>query len=81
MSIEEAIKEIKSLSPSEAAIETLLAAYENTKSDLYEANNCISDLLDIAKKKDAVIDAMAEQLTTPVHNKRWVIEYFEKEVE
>ena len=29
-------------------------------------------------KKDKVIDLMAEQLTTPVHNKQWVIEYFEE---
>ena len=33
------------------------------------------------EKKDKIIEAMAEQLTTPIHNKEWVIEYFTKEVE
>lgn len=58
--VEEAIKEIKSLSPSEAAIEIILAAYKNTKADLYEANNCISDLLDIIKYKEKIIDKMLD---------------------
>lgn len=31
-------------------------------------------------QKDNIIDAMAEQLTTPVHNKQWVIDYFEGKV-
>lgn len=30
--------------------------------------------------KDKVIDLMAEQLTTPVHNKEWVKKYYENEV-
>lgn len=54
-------------------------AYENGKADLYEANKAISNLLDLLKEKENIIDAMAEQLTTPVHNKEWIIEYFEKE--
>ena len=33
------------------------------------------------EKKDKIIEAMAEQLTSPIHNKEWVIEYFKKEVE
>ena len=32
-------------------------------------------------KKDTIIDLMAEQLTTPVHNKNWVIDYFTNKVE
>lgn len=48
------------------------------ESDLYEANNRINDLLDIVKQKDKIIDLMAEQLTTPIHNKEWVIKYFEE---
>lgn len=36
------------------------------------------------EEKDKIIDLMSEQLTTPIHDKRWVKEYFErkaKEVE
>jgi len=32
-------------------------------------------------KLNVIIDLMAEQLTTPVHNKKWVIEYFTNKVE
>lgn len=31
-------------------------------------------------QKDNIIDAIAEQLTTPVHNKQWVMDYFEGKV-
>ena len=45
-----------------------------------------NDLLHIkeSQNKDKIIDLMSEQLTTPIHDKRWVKEYFErkaKEVE
>lgn len=33
------------------------------------------------KKKDKIIALMAEQLTTPIHSKEWVIEYYTKKVE
>ncbi len=33
------------------------------------------------EKKDNIIALMAEQLTTPIHSKEWVIEYYTKEVE
>ena len=36
------------------------------------------------EEKDKIIDLMSEQLTTPIHDKRWAKEYFErkaKEVE
>ena len=35
---------------------------DSVKADLYEANNIISEYIDIVKEKDAVIDDMAEQL-------------------
>ena len=28
--------------------------------------------------KDKQIDLMSEQLTTPIHSKEWVIEYYER---
>lgn len=59
-------------------VKKILYELENTQADLYEANNRINDLLDIAKQKDKEIDKMAEQLTTPIHSKEWVIKYFEE---
>lgn len=39
-----------------------------------------NDLLHIkeSQEKDKQIDLMSEQLTTPIHNKEWVKEYYEK---
>lgn len=51
------------------------------EADLYEANNRINDLLDIAKQKDKIISAMAEDLKTPVNSKEWIIEYYKKRCE
>ena len=62
----------------ETAKDIVLQELKNTQADLYEANNCISDLLDIAKQRDKIIDDMAEHLTTSVHSKEWVIKYFEE---
>ena len=42
------------------AIEELITEYKKTKADLYEANNCISDLLDIIKYKEKIIDKMLD---------------------
>lgn len=33
------------------------------------------------EKKDRIINKMAEQLTTDIHSKEWVINYYEREVE
>jgi len=35
----------------------------------------------IVEKKDKLIDKLAEELTTPLHNKEWVINYFSKLIE
>lgn len=59
------------------AKDVVLQELENTKADLYEANNRITDLLLILG--DRMIKKMAEQLTTPVHDKEWVIKYYERE--
>lgn len=34
-------------------------------------------VLSMLEEKDKQIDLMAEQLTTPIHDKKWVKEYFE----
>ena len=33
------------------------------------------------EKKDKIINLMSKQLTSPIHSKKWVIEYYTKEVE
>ena len=38
-------------------------------------------VLNLLEKKDKIIDLMAEQLTTPVHSKEWVIEHFNQKIE
>lgn len=39
-----------------------------------------NDLLHVkeSQEKDEIIDLMSEQLTTPIHSKEWVKEYYEK---
>lgn len=32
-------------------------------------------------KKDKLINILAEQLTTPIHSKEWVIDYYKREIE
>ena len=44
------------------AIMTIADERDSVKSDLYEANNRINDLLDIVKQKDKEIDLMAQEL-------------------
>ena len=33
------------------------------------------------KKKDKIIDLMSEELTTPIHSKEWVKDYYERKSE
>ena len=92
MSIEEAekvLEELQEVRPEKLngdakrlfqAIMKIADDKEKAQADLYEANKAISNLLDLLKEKENIIDAMAEQLTTPIHNKEWVIKHFEKEV-
>ena len=60
------------------AIMTIADKKDKAEADLYEANKRIDDLLDIEKQKDKIIEDMAEHLTTSIHSKEWVIEYFEE---
>lgn len=86
MSIEEAKEEFDFFNEGDyitremsIAKDVVLQELENTRADLYEANNRIADLLLILGDRDRIIDKMAEQLTTPIHDKEWVIKYYEKE--
>ena len=41
-------------------------------------SKAIEVVLNALKGKDKIIDLMAEQLTTPIHSKEWVKEYYKK---
>lgn len=60
------------------AKDVVLQELENTEVDLYKANKRIADLLLILGDRDRMINKMAEHLTTPMHNKEWVIKYYEE---
>ena len=67
---------------------TIADERDSVKSDLYEANNRINDLLDIVKQKDKEIDLMANEILEQdilnqediehYDNKHEVIKYFEE---
>ena len=68
MSIDEAIDEFDFFNEGDyitrriaTAKDIVLKKLHETESDLYEANNCISDLLDVAKQKDKEIEHWKEQ--------------------
>ena len=46
--------------------------------DLDTDSIAIEKVLTMLKEKDKIIDLMAEQLTTPIHSKEWVKEYYKK---
>lgn len=49
-----------------------------------EAKRLFEAIMKIADDRDKayrIIDKMAEQLTTPIHSKEWVIKHFEEEEE
>lgn len=56
-----------------ADLDTDSIAIETVLSMLEEKDKKISG-------KDKIIDLMAEQLTTPIHDKNWVKEYYERKV-
>lgn len=63
------------------AIENLIQRnkdLEQIEKEHKEENGRLREELD---NKENTINLMAEQLTTPVHNKKWVIEYFTNKYE
>ena len=62
-------------------LQTKQEEIEKKKEDIQR----MQELLDLSDaknvNKDKIINAMAEQLTTPVHSKEWVIDYYTKKVE
>ena len=73
MNIKEAIEYVK------YQIETgnLIKGY----TDIYLFADEVKVVLAELEKKDKVINKMAERLTTDIHSKEWVINYYEREVE
>lgn len=81
--------------PFHKSIETVLAELEKKDRQLEERTNRIRNLerecqkhfdnmmevIQENSKKDKIINLMAEQITTPVHSKEWVMNYFEKKIE
>ena len=57
--------------------EQLEALHEGWKIELEKKDNKIKELESDKEIKDKTIKLMSEHLTTPVHDKKWVIEYFE----
>ena len=45
-----------------------------------KTNKAIETVLSMLEQQDKIIDLMSEQLTTPMHNKEYVKQYFENKV-
>lgn len=63
----------------EQAIEALKKHKEQIDKKYISARNskAIEIVLSMIEEKDKIIDLMSEQLTTPVHDKEYVKQYFE----
>ena len=73
MTYEEAKETIDNMSEEELNEYVFFALKEMTKK--YETAQVEIE------KKDNIIALMAKQLTTPIHSKEWIIEYYTKEVD
>lgn len=66
-------------------IKTQKAEIENKEKQIEKYINMLAtnDMLHVleCEEKDKIVDLMAEQLTTPINDKKWVIEYYTKLVE
>lgn len=64
------------------AIEVLRKHKEIIDKEYFKARNskAIEVVLNALEEKDKIIDLMSEQLTTPIHSKEWVKEYYERKV-
>lgn len=89
----EAIERLKSIDESteeydgnlfKTDFETVLNLIQEQQKDINTYKKTIEDTLKIIEDnemKDKIIDLMSEQLTTPVHSKEWVKEYYERKSE
>ena len=55
---------------------------DKIKQEYDRDTHILQNQLDLADakniEKDKIIDLMSEQLTTPIHNKEWVTEYYKR---
>lgn len=69
----------------EKSLQTQQAEIEKKDKQIEQYQNMLAtnDMLHVleCEKKDKIIDLMSEQLTTPIHSKEWVKEYYERKVE
>lgn len=56
----------------------LQKSVEQIYDDYQDIGKMAFDYSDKLEQKDKTIDLMAEQLTTPIHSKEWVKEYYKK---
>lgn len=70
------LEELKQAEKNEE-IRLLRKAIKELESDNYECNNIIREYIEDWELKTKMIELMAEHLTTPIHSKKNVIEYFE----
>ena len=81
MNIKEAIEKLKSrLEPNKYCGKCVLG-YSNKYCFGVDDLQAIETVLAELEKKDRIINKMAEQLTTDIHSKEWIINYYEREVE
>lgn len=60
-------------------IEATDCDYYDEELELYQNRvKQFNTVLFMLEEKDKIIDLMSEQLTTPIHDKNWVKEYYEK---
>lgn len=72
---------LKLLKYKDKEIEDLKKSVDYTYEVYQDAGNKMFDYAEEIEKKDKIINLMAEQLTTPVHSKEWVIDYYKNKVE
>lgn len=63
------------------AIEVVLSELEKKEKENTILRHGLKENTEEIDMLNGIIDLMAEQLTTPVHNKKWVIDYFTNKVE
>ena len=63
----------------EQAIKALKKHKEQIDKEYINTRNskAIEIVLSMIEEKDKIIDLMSEQLTTPIHDKKWIKKYYE----
>lgn len=79
--VREKVKANEELKKKDNQIEELKNRNKHLSTDITKAVNYTFELNEQIKNKDKIINEMAEQLTTPIHDKKWVIDYYERKVE